>query len=270
MGWIKWGLVGLAIFVASGAVALGIVSTGGDTASAQTPGKHGLGNYEQALAGKLGISVDKLRAAQKSAREELSSQNPGQRNMGAWEQALAEELGINVPILQVAQKAAFEQMINDAVAAGRLTPEQAERLKSMGARGAGPGFPGGGRPFAGRMREGFVHAVKSVLSAAAGVIGISEDDLKDELRGKSLAEIADDNGVDRDELKEGLIEELEDAIEKAQADGKITKEQADRLTKGLNEHIDQIIDHEGGMKGRGMRPFMAPGGPRFGPMPNQN
>jgi hypothetical protein len=116
-----------------------------------------------------------------------------------------------------------------------------------------------------RLGEGVMHALKTVLSAAADVIGISEDELRQELRsGKSIAEVAEENDVDRDDLEEEMIEQLEDAIDQARADGKLTQEQADRLKDGLEKHIDRILDRKGGMQGGpgmpdgSMRPFMRP------------
>jgi hypothetical protein len=212
---LKWGLGGMALVLASGAVAFGIVSTGGGSVSAQTPGSGaGPGHYEEVLAEKLGISVEELQAAQKAARD---------------------------------------QLIDEAVDEGRLTEEQGEKLKSM-ELGAMK------RPFMMRVGQGAVHAIKGIFSAAAEVIGIEEDDLAVELRsGKSLLEIAEDNDVDRDELTEGLIENLTEAIEEANEAGKITDEQAERLLSNLEENIDRIIEREGGVKLEGGMPL----GPRL-------
>src|SRR5687767_4747354 len=89
--WIKFGLGGLTLFVASAVVAFGIVSLGSGGAFAQTPGDSPRARHNELLAQKLGISVTQLEAAQKAARD---------------------------------------QMIDDALAAGRITAEQAAKLKS--------------------------------------------------------------------------------------------------------------------------------------------
>ncbi|MPZ49817.1 MAG: hypothetical protein GEU75_11085 [Dehalococcoidia bacterium] len=267
MGVIKWGLAGVALFVASGAVAMGIVSIGGDSASAQLPPieRKGAWHYEEALADKLDISVEALMSARKAAREEIRASGSGRPSFEGWEEALAGKLGVSVEILKAAQKAAFEQAINEAVAAGRLTEQQGERLKS---RAGDRGFPGFGRGpgMAKAAGKGIIEALRTALSAAAEVIGISEDELKQELRsGKSVAEIAAANGVERDDLEEELTDALKAAIAAAQADGKITAEQAARLTNALEEHIDKAIDHKGGLKEPGGGPFMMPGGPPLMP-----
>jgi hypothetical protein len=177
---------------------------------------------------------------------------------GRYQEILAEKLGISVEILKAAEKAARDQLIQEAVDAGRLTQEQADRLKNLELGQGRELLKGGPGPFG-----GFLHAVKSVLNAAAEVIGISEDEVIAGLReGKSLVEIADENGVDRDELKDGLIEKLTEAIEQAEANGRITSQQADRLQSALEEHIDEVIDHEGAiraLKEGGPQRFMIPG-----------
>jgi ribosomal protein S20 len=254
----------MALFLASGAVAIGIVSLGDGSASAQNPDrqgfglKHGLGNYEEALADELDISVETLRNAQKAAFTALreSNQNMKPRDRGAFQEALADELNISVATLEAAQKAARDEAIDEAVASGRLTPEQAEKLKSLEfGQGAGLLRDAGKR---------VIHAVRNVFEAAAGVIGITPAELKEGLAsGKSLAAIAEDNNVDRDELEEELIDAIEAQIDKAAADGLLTQEQATRFKEGLNERIGQIIDHEGGLKGRmGPGPFGGPFVPR--------
>src|SRR5439155_11313656 len=135
---VKWGLAVAAIVVAVGVIGFGVFG-GGRTASADdtptpTPGAKG------------------------QARER-------------YEELLAQKLGITTQQFQTAQKATLDQLIDEAVAAGRLTPDQAARLKSKDLNGK-TGLHLG--QLSGRVKT----AVGDVLDAAAKTIGISKDDLK--------------------------------------------------------------------------------------------
>ena len=199
--------------VATGIVALSVASLSG-AASAQTPGgEDARTRYQELLADKLGISVDKLTETQKAVRD---------------------------------------QLVDEAVAAGKLTPEQGEKIKS-GELGQ----------LRGRLRDGMHGAreiVSNVFEAAAKVIGIDQAELKEGLsNGQSLAEIAAANGLTRDQLESGLTTELKARIAAALADGTIDQPAADRLLQALDERIDAVIDgtpREGLQDGfRKMRPL---------------
>jgi hypothetical protein len=165
---------------------------------------------------------------------------------GRYEELLAQSLGISVERLRDAQKVARDQMIQEAVQSGRLTQEQADRLKN---RQPGQLFDRNFQKFPGPIAAG----LRNVFAAAAKAIGITEQQLSEGLRsGKSIAEIADDNNVDRDDLIDEMLDELNAAIDQAQRDGKITAEQATRLKQGLEDHIEKAVDHKGG-EGRPFR-----------------
>ena len=218
MGWIKWGLAGLAVSVALGAVAFGAFGGNAGMALAQVPGgPKDPGRYEELLAQKLGVTVEKLREAQLAVRDE---------------------------------------MLAEAVKNGRLTQEQADKLKAAGANGNRGLFERDARMLKGPVMAG----LRNAIGAAAEAIGITEQQLLEGLRaGKSIAEIAEENDVDRDDLEADILKSLTAAIDKAQADGNLTADQATKLKAGLQEHIDQALDHKGGEKRfRGMPGMMPP------------
>jgi hypothetical protein len=206
MKWSMWGLGGLAL-VAAGAILFGALSIGNGWVSAQTePDRHPFSRFNEALAEELGISVEELEAAELAARNAL---------------------------------------IDEAVANGRITEEQAERLKS---RELGRGFPFRYGPDGDGL--GIVAAARNVFQAAADVIGIEPDELRHELAdGRSLTEIADDNGVNRDDLKAGIISAVEAEITAAVEDGRLSEERAARLTENLDEYIERALDYTGGLPG---------------------
>jgi polyhydroxyalkanoate synthesis regulator phasin len=193
----KWGLGAFGLVAIAGVVALG-ASVFGGVAQAQEPPDttsswHDL--YQQALADKLGITVDALQSAQESAQS---------------------------------------QVIDDAVAAGRITQDQADKL-----RNAQPGD----------FRRGFAMKVKGaigdVLQSAADILGLSTEEVRAGLAdGKSLNDLAAEQGVSN--LEAQLVAKLTADIQAKVADGSITQDQADRLMQNLTERVASAVDMQGG------------------------
>ena len=118
-----------------------------------------LGNYEEALAEALGITVEELQAAhekafasaieqaldegtltQEQADNLLSGDRFGHRERhgfrgfgGDMNEHLAEALGISVAELEAAQAQARDTVIADAVEAGTITQEQADLMNARDA-----------------------------------------------------------------------------------------------------------------------------------------
>jgi hypothetical protein len=89
------------------------------------------------------------------------------------------------------------------------------------------------------------------LSAAAKVLGISEDDLKTRLgKGDTLAEIAKDEGVDVQKVIDALVTAGKQQIDQAAADAKAHL--SERITDLVNNGFPDKGDHPG------------PGGPEMG------
>lgn len=96
----------------------------------------------------------------------------------------------------------------------------------------GPGGPGG--PHGGRGLDG------TALDAVAEVLDMSTDDLSTALEsGKTLQDLADEAGVDIQEIKDALNaareESMRERIAQAIEDGSITQEHADWLLEGLEK-----------------------------------
>ena len=77
------------------------------------------------------------------------------------------------------------------------------------------------------------------LEAAAEALGMTTDELSTELwGGKTLADIAEEKGVDlqavRDAVEAAQEQAVRDAIEQAVTDGTLTREHADWLLEGLD------------------------------------
>ena len=95
--------------------------------------------------------------------------------------------------------------------------------------------------------------------ALADTIGISVEDLMAAREaGQTPAEIAEDNGVSRDELVSSLVEDKQARLDQAVADGDLTQEEADEKAADLEEHVNAFVDGEG-RDGDG--PRQGPGAP---------
>jgi polyhydroxyalkanoate synthesis regulator phasin len=216
---VKWGLAAFGLAAVAGVVALAAGAFSG-VAQAQEPlgGDKGAmhAKYEELLAQKLGVTVDQLEAAKKATRD---------------------------------------QMIDDAVAAGRITADQGAKLKS--------GEPGDFRKGRGERIKG---AVTNVFETAASILGLSNDEVKAGLKdGKSLNDLAAEKGISNFEAQ--MVAKLTANIQTKVTDGSITQEQADKLEANLAERVHGIADHKGGKpegarhKGLGGRHGPAPQAP---------
>ncbi len=99
------------------------------------------------------------------------------------------------------------------------------------------GLPG--RGFGLRLGCGFGDSW-STFDAAADALGLTPEQLFSELHsGKSLEEIAEDQGVDLAKVQEAMqaarVQAMKEAIQKAVEEGEITQDQADWMLEGLEK-----------------------------------
>jgi hypothetical protein len=89
------------------------------------------------------------------------------------------------------------------------------------------------RPFAGWDRGGFDHfggGRWTMFDAVAEALGLTPEELFAELHaGKSLAEVAEAQGVEMETLQDAMQAARVEAIQQAVEDGTLTQEQADRM-----------------------------------------
>ena len=91
------------------------------------------------------------------------------------------------------------------------------------------------------------------LQAAADAIGITTDQLRQELPGKSLAQVAQAHGKNPAAVAAALKNEANQHIDAAVAAGKLTADRAAQMKQNLDQHIDEIMNH--------VMPDTLPGGP---------
>ena len=176
----------------------------------------------------------------------------------------ANNLGVDVARVRDAIKQTAVQYVDEALAAGRITPEQAtaakERINSGELGGLGFGLHAFGGPKIERRGPGGPGALKGAMGVAhealAQFLGVTAEQLKTELDGKSLAQVAAAHGKSADELKQFILGEAETRLNAAVTAGRIDQAHATQLLDALKANLDAMINH--------VHQAPQPGGPRPG------
>ena len=177
-------------------------------------------------------------------------------------QKLASTLGISVDQLTSDITSARNSTVDQAVADGKLTQQQANNIKSKPATGLGLGFRfGGGGP-----RGGFgFFGGPDVMNAVAQALGITTQDLQSQLQsGKTLAQIAGNNAA---AVKTAIVNTIKPKLDQAVAAGKMTAARENQIITDIqNSDLSQFGGHWGMHRGPGAggRPSMGPGRMRAG------
>jgi ribosomal protein S20 len=153
---------------------------------------------------------------------------------------VAGRLGVKQSALQSAFRQAAIDRVDAAVKAGMLTKQQGDAIKARIRSGNfGPGAFGGAR---GGMHGHF----EAVLKAAADYIGITQQQLLDQLRaGKSAADVAKAHDKTVAGLKTAVLGAAEKQLDQDVSDGKLTRTQADDILSRLKSNIDDLVNRAG-------------------------
>ena len=194
-----------------------------------------------AVVAVVGLAAVAVAGAATSAQE-------GDGPVGTFLAKVAEKLGVTEDELKGAIDEAKVEMLDEAVAEGRLTDEQAARLRERAEEG-GLRFAG---PLLGAKRH--VGPDFHVIEAAAQVLDITRDELGPQLRdGNSLAEVAGAQGMSVEDFQAALLTQIRAELDDLVADGTLTQEHADRVFQAAEENIDRIVNGELGPRGLGGR-----------------
>jgi hypothetical protein len=180
----------------------------------------------------------------------------------------AKRLGVDPSKLSDALKQAVAARVDAAVAAGTLTKEQGDAIKSridsdqaplFASPGLERGFRHGGQRF-GFGGPGDAFHVEGVLrqgvQTAADYLGLTPAKLRDELAsGKSLADVAKAQSKSVDGLTQALTDAATKKLDAAVSAGRLTKDQEKTILDKLPQALDAVVN--------GKLPNV-PGGPRFG------
>ncbi|MCI0842796.1 MAG: hypothetical protein J4N36_03445 [Chloroflexi bacterium] len=209
------------------------------------------------------LAVGIVAVAGAGAQEDTSEDRPADHYL----ELLAENLGVTVEELEGALTQSHLDLINEKVADGTITEEEAAEIIERIESGEGRLFPpfGGGRHGGGHGH--IQRLVGLVVENSAEVLGMEVEALKDELHaGNSLADVATAQGLDVEQFKADVLTAVAADLDEKVADGSITQEQADRILAKITESIDRIVEKvpgEGAPEGSdvGAHSF---GGPRHG------
>jgi hypothetical protein len=109
---------------------------------------------------------------------------------------------------------------------------------------AGNGFPGPGHGFGpgGPKGGGFGPRGFFDLNTAATAIGISADQLRTELPGKSLAQVASAHGKSAADVATALKNAAHTRIDQAVSAGRLTADQGNTQKTQVDQRIDQVVN----------------------------
>jgi hypothetical protein len=157
-------------------------------------------------------------------------------------EAIAEALGISVEKYDETVTAAQTQVLEEAVSAGVLTQEQADRMRQHLAsdRFGGPGMGHG------------ADRTSLLMTVAAEKLGMTESELMTELQsGKSIADVAEEKGVDTQVISDAYLEQLQADLDAQVADGSLTQEEADARLGQKTEALPDRLTGTWSDAGRG-------------------
>src|SRR6266545_2394243 len=202
------------------------------------------------LAAALGVSVAAAGAG--GAIAATQSGSPKQESQAILNDA-AKRLGVTPRALSEAFKNALADRIDATVASGRLTKKEADAIKARIRSGPFPPFLG---PPVGGPRLDFkfgpfgVHEGVDPLSAAASYIGVTQAELRSQLRArKTLAQVARSHGKSVDGLVQALVAGAEKRLDAAVSAGRLTKSQEQSILAEIKEHVTAFVNGRPGSLG---------------------
>lgn len=215
------------------------------------------------LADALGITEDELQAAYDAVNEGVLAQmveeglitqdqadrmvlwggfgllgGRGRRSADGFdaESLLADELGVTVEELADARVEAQEAAVQQAIAEGLITQEQADEMEAMQ-----------------QLRS---YLDQDTLLAEA--LGVTVDELEGMREdGKALSTLVDELGLDMATVRDNLEAAREAAIQEAVDDGVITQDQADDILSG--QELGMVRGRGALFGGDGMKNFQGSG-----------
>jgi hypothetical protein len=167
---------------------------------------------------------------------------------------VAGQLGVQPSALTNAFKKALANRVDAAVAAGQLTRAQGDELKKRIEANDSPLLlPGLGRGFGFDHHLGFGRFAS--LDAAATYLGLTEEQVRSRLAdGKSLAQIAKDQGKSVDGLVDALVAVVKKRLDAEVTAGRLTKDKEESALKDIKTRITDLVNAKpGSLRGFGFR-----------------
>jgi hypothetical protein len=129
-----------------------------------------------------------------------------------------------------------EDALSGLVDDGTITQDQADAVE---------GALDDARPDHGFGHRGFLLGPGGDLSTLADSLGIDEDRLRSDLEdGKTIADIAEEQGVDVQDVVDDIVAAQRERLDEAVADGDLTQEEADEILAGAEERVTAFVNGE--------------------------
>jgi hypothetical protein len=149
---------------------------------------------------------------------------------------IAERRGLTVEQLEARIEARVLARIDAAEKAGRISPGRAANLRDRVSEGSLCGLRQHGR----LARVG----LRGMLRAAASFLDLDRAELREQLPGTSLAELAEKQGKSVEALEAAMVAPAKARLANAVAKGTITQARADRILDRLEALADRLASRE--------------------------
>ena len=192
---------------------------------------------------KIGIGVVALIALAAATVGFVGAQTDEDGNgpLGNFVGRLAENLGITQDELETAIDETQLELVDEALAEGRIDEEQAANKRERIESGESSFGAFGRRGHQIHQRGGFSHGAD-----IAEFIGIEPEALREAIEGgQSVVQVAEANGVSEQELTDFLLGEIETKLAEAVETGRIDQAKADEVLAGAADRIAECINREG-------------------------
>ncbi len=161
-------------------------------------------------------------------------------------QRVADNLGVTTDALKGAVKDAQLAGVDDALAAGRITDDQATKLRDKINSSEGLGLRALIKHHD-RKQERRGEIRRAFVETAAESIGNTPDELREQLAaGASIADVAASNGASVDDVKADILAAASTKLDAAVANGRLTQTRADEMLQKLTDNIDDILAKQRG------------------------
>jgi hypothetical protein len=158
---------------------------------------------------------------------------------------LADNLGISTDALQQGLKKTADQEIDNAVANGRITQDQANKAKQSVDNGNG--LSAFTRFFGGRIHNRDLLRF-GAWNDVASALGMTPQELSSELQsGKTLKEIISDQNKTVDDVVNAVAATVRQQLDTAVANGKLTQQREDTILSNLKSRLTDLINNGGPM-----------------------
>ena len=158
---------------------------------------------------------------------------------------VATNLGISLDQLRTAFKTAETQTVDQLLADGKLTQDQADKLKAKIQSGDGFGigrFLGKHEGAKDRRQDRIANIRNGLVESAATALHMTPADLKAQLKsGKSIAQVATAQSIDLSAVKTQITGDAKTKLDKLVADGKLTQARADQALQKLTDNLDAAL-----------------------------